>query len=106
MSHEPDRPCRHENFAADVAVNRIGEDDPGNTTGLPNHYSADIRVRCADCGEPFRWIGVPAGLSPAEPRSSADETELRAPLCPVSSSADFGLDAPGFTITRALQDNP
>jgi len=95
-----DRPCPHEHFAADVAVNRIGEDDPGNDTGLPNHYSADVRVRCVDCGEPFRWIGVPAGLSPHQPMCSVDETELRAPIRPASSDPDFGLGIPGFAITQ------
>lgn len=67
MPVDPDRPCPHENFAADVAVNRIGQDDPGNDSGLPTHYSADIQV------------------SPLAPTSSADQTELRAPLCPASS---------------------
>lgn len=85
MPVDPDRPCPHENFAADVAVNRIGQDDPGNDSGLPTHYSADIQVKCMDCGEPFRWIGVPGGVSPLAPTSSADQTELRAPLCPASS---------------------
>ena len=97
---DPDRPCPHEHFAADVAVNRIGEDDPGNTTGLPSGYSADIRIRCADCDEPFRWIGVPAGLSPNQPMCSIDETQLRAPIRPASSDPDFGLGIPGFAIVR------
>ena len=101
MTIDPDRPCRHENFAADVAINRIGEDDPGNDTGMPNHYSADISVRCSDCGEPFRWMGIRAGVSPSEPMCSVDETELHAPIRPASSDPDFGLGIPGFAITRS-----
>lgn len=97
---DPDKACPHGRFAAEVNVNRIGEDDPGNDTGLPNHYSADIRIRCADCGEPFRWIGVTGGLSPSQPMCSVDETELRAPIRPASSDPDFGLGIPGFAITQ------
>lgn len=65
---------------------------------VPIAYSAEIKVNCAECREPFRWNGVLAGLSPAEPRCSVDETELRAPLRPASADPDFGLGLPGFSI--------
>lgn len=94
MGAAPDRACPHENFDAVVAVNRITPVDGAP----PTAFNADIRVRCADCGEPFRWIGVPAGMSPAKPMVSIDETELRAPLRPASSDPDFGLGIPGFAI--------
>lgn len=94
MVADPDRSCLHENFEAVVAVNRLTAADDGLVTG----YTADIRVHCADCGEPFRWIGVPAGMSPARPVVSIDETELRAPLRPASSDPDFGLGLPGFAV--------
>ena len=89
-----DRPCPHENFAANVEVIRLTNGENG-----PVHaYSADITVRCADCDEPFRWIGVQAGLRPDRPMCSVDETELRAPLRPASSDPDFGLGIPGFAV--------
>lgn len=91
---DPDRACPHENFEATVGVHRLTDGDDGPVTG----YTAEIRVRCLDCDEPFRWIGVPAGLSPREPRVSVDETELRAPLRPASSDPDFGLGLPGFAV--------
>ncbi|WP_439947213.1 hypothetical protein [Streptomyces sp. BBFR109] len=50
------------------------------------------------CGEPFRWTGVQAGVSPRQPMCSVDETELRAPLRPASADPDFGLGLPGFTV--------
>jgi hypothetical protein len=62
-------------------------------------YSADIRIACTQCGEPFRWIGVQAGLKPGRPMVSVDETELRAPVRPASSDPDFGLGIPGFAVT-------
>lgn len=95
---DPDRPCPHEHFAATVEVNRLASTEDG-----PIHaYSADIRVQCADCGEPFRWIGLQAGLMPTKPMVSVDETELRAPLRPASSDPDFGLGIPGFAIRQVV----
>ncbi|MGW4042991.1 hypothetical protein [Streptomyces sp. NPDC004721] len=91
----PDKPCPHENFDATVDVNRITASDNDPTVV---GYNADIKVNCADCGEPFRWTGVPAGASPREPMCSIDETELRAPLRPASADPDFGLGLPGFAV--------
>lgn len=95
---DQDQPCPHLKFEASVAVNRIGEAETAD--GLPRAYVADITVRCADCDEPFRWVGVPAGLSFAHPMVSVDEAELRAPLRPASSDPDFGLGIPGFAIRQ------
>ena len=96
MSADPDKPCPHENFDAYVDVNRLtrSDDDP-----TPVAFIADIKVSCADCGEPFRWTGVPAGMSHAQPMVSVDETELRAPIRPASADPDFGLGLPGFAVT-------
>lgn len=96
MTTDPDKPCPHEDFMASVEVNRLTSTEGGPVTG----YSADIRVQCADCGEPFRWIGVEAGMMPDRPMVSVDETELHAPIRPASSDPDFGLGIPGFAITR------
>lgn len=94
---DPDRACPHENFAANVEVNRLtASDDDPTVIG----YTADIRVECAQCGEKFRWIGVPAGMSPVHPAVSVDETELRAPIRPASTDPDFGLGIPGFAIRQ------
>lgn len=73
----PDRPlardCAHEEFAATVAVGRIL--DVGK-------FVADIRISCAHCGEPFRFVGVPAGLRFDGPAVSIDGLELHAPIEP------------------------
>jgi hypothetical protein len=92
---DPDKPCPHEDFRADVEVNRLTDVDGGPVTG----YSADVRIRCAQCDEPFRWIGVQAGLNSGRPMVSVDETELHAPVRPASSDPDFGLGIPGFAVT-------
>lgn len=97
---DPDAPCPHLDFAAYVAVNRItGRDDDPTVIG----YSADITVTCADCGEPFRWTGVAAGLSPAGPMCSIDEATLIAPLRPASADPDFGLGLPGYAVSYRPQ---
>lgn len=92
---DPDRACPHEDFEVFAEINRLtASDDNPTIVG----YSADIKVRCANCGEQFRWIGVPAGMSPRRPMCGIDETELHAPLRPASADPDFGLGIPGFAI--------
>lgn len=93
---DPDKPCPHTEFDAFVDVARITKSDDDPTV---IGYSADIKVNCHDCGEPFRWTGAPAGLSPAHPTCSVDETSLIAPLRPASADRDFGLGLPGYAVT-------
>lgn len=93
---DPDRPCPHENFDAYVDVARRTKSDTDSTVV---GYSAEIKVNCRDCQEPFRWTGVQAGLSPARPMCSVDETELLAPLRPASADPDFGMGLPGYAVT-------
>jgi len=91
-----DRPCEHPHFDALVNVGRIGTGDTPD--GMPAAYVAEVTVKCGECGEPFRWSGVRAGLSYVEPMCSPDETELRAPMRPRSADPDFGMGLPGFAI--------
>lgn len=95
MNADPDRACPHENFTAAVTVDRIIDDT--DQTVMTGCYAA-ITVSCADCGEPFRWTGLDAGLSATQPRCSPDETELRAPIRPASADPDFGMGLPGYAI--------
>ena len=67
------RKCEHQNFEADVQVNRI--EDIGR-------FSADVRVKCMDCGVPFRFIGLPSGVDVNSPTVSIDATEGRFPIAP------------------------
>ena len=66
--------CRHEDFVANVAVNRL-EDTGG--------FAADITIRCAECQKPFQFLGLPGGLSPDKPTVSADCPEARMPIAPL-----------------------
>jgi hypothetical protein len=93
---DPDKPCPHPDFEAFVNVGRLLASEADTE---PNAFSAEITVACAACGERFRWIGVPAGLSGGRPTCSVDEFTLNAPLRPASSDPDFGLGIPGYAIT-------
>lgn len=96
---DPDRACLHPNFVATVEVcRRIADGEPELDSTPAIGFAADIRVHCAACDEPFRWVGVPAGLNPRHPTVSIDDLELRAPLRPASSDPDFGLGGIGFGI--------
>src|SRR3546814_18696807 len=92
-----DLPCPHEDVDAFVEVNRVTASDTDPTVV---GYHADIKVNCRDCGEPFRWTGVKAGMSQGRPMCSVDETELRAPLRPASADPACGLGLPGFPVQR------
>lgn len=96
VTANPDRACEHENFDAFVDVTRRTKSDSDPTV---IGYTADIKVNCQDCGEPFRWTGLQAGLSSAQPMCSVDEATLLAPLRPASADPDFGLGLPGYAVT-------
>lgn len=91
--------CLHMNFEANVEVNRILKDE---TSGEVERYSADVRIDCADCHLPFRFIGLPVGvdLNGAAVSVSGQEARLTiAPkgevLTPLDSTGTHG-----FTVRR------
>jgi len=65
--------CTHEDFVARVAVTRIL--DVGK-------FVAEITVECTVCGEPFRFVGAPAGFDCGRPTCSIDGLKLHAPIEP------------------------
>ncbi len=46
--------CEHHNFDATVRVARI--EDKGR-------FMAEIQIKCADCGTPMQFMGLPPGLN-------------------------------------------
>lgn len=85
--------CEHKEFAAQVAVNRI--EDTGR-------FSADIRIQCVECGEPFRFLGLPCGVDPNGAAVSVDGTEARLAIGTDETIANIldGDCALGFTVRR------
>ena len=65
--------CPHENFLANVNVNRLTDKDGGPV----NSYNCELTVVCADCGLNFRFICPDYGMLPDRPSISPDGQELR-----------------------------
>lgn len=84
--------CKHYNFSAQVNVFRMHDGidiDKILEAGAIeepeiNSYLTEIRVKCADCGLPFQFLGnIPMGVSFKSPTVSIDRLELRQPIQPL-----------------------
>lgn len=69
--------CLHENFAAQVDVNRIAGKD-----GAVAGFQADVRIQCAVCGKPFQFLGLKPGLDYRGAAISPDGLEARLGIVP------------------------
>jgi len=89
-------PCPHISHAAFVEVYQLTDErkPDGRITG----YTAELRIYCAACDEPFEFIGLPAGLSSSRPTADVPATTARLPIKPASAPANFGQGIPGFGI--------
>lgn len=85
--------CPHMNFKAQVNVTRM-TDNKDETTVMG--YTAEITINCLECGLPFEFIGVDAGMMPTRPMASPDAQELRAPIRPKGCKIMPAI--PGFTM--------
>ena len=72
--------CEHKEFEAEVTVNRI--EDTGQ-------FAADVHIKCIKCKKPFRFLGLPGGVSMSYPTISIDATEARLPIAPGSLFEDW-----------------
>jgi hypothetical protein len=86
--------CQHENFAANVDVHRLEGCEP-------MRFNADVRIECAECGLPFRFIGLPAGTDLNGAAVSVDATEARMAIAPKGQVVSV-LEgaATGFSVRR------
>lgn len=91
--------CPHLNFEANVNVARLFDEQTREDIP-PDRYSADVTIRCADCGEPFTFVGMPRGLSPTQPMMGFDGQEAHLPICPASENPNIGGEA--FVIRGGL----
>lgn len=90
--HSPET-CAHRQFKANVDVSRL--EDSGR-------FSADVRIMCADCGTPFRFLGLPCGLDLNGATVSADGEEARMAIGTAETVANIvdGVCPVGFTVRR------
>lgn len=79
--------CPHTAFAADVTVNRLEPDEGAVVPFAEESFNAEVRIKCTECGEDFRFIGFEAGISPTHPMTDPSQTELRLPIQPSSRDA-------------------
>jgi hypothetical protein len=85
--------CPHLNFKGDFKIARLTKTEGGPVIG----YAADVRIKCDQCGLPFRWMGLDAGIHPQQPRVSVDALELRAPIEPAYVTEILGMPLTGGT---------
>lgn len=85
--------CLHENFSARVNVNRLTDS---------GRFNADVTIKCADCGEPFRFLGLPCGSDLNGAAVSADGTEARLAIGTSETVANIieGNCPVGFTVRK------
>lgn len=89
--------CPHKQFDCNVNIARI--EDIGR-------FMAEVRVTCQQCGTPFRFIGLPAGMDYNSPCVSMDACELRAPVAPKGKVVSELKGGPqGFTIRRSESES-
>lgn len=89
--------CEHMDFLADVNVARILKGEGGPVV----RYMAEVRVKCAECGTEFRFVGLPAGMDYNSPCVSVDACEARMPIAPKGEVLSELEGTPiGFTVRK------
>lgn len=81
--------CQHMNFAANVNVIRL--EDSGR-------FMTEIRVKCADCGTPFKFLGLPMGLNLGGATVTLDGVEANIAVCPVGEEPPEPKGLMGYNI--------
>lgn len=67
------RACEHKAFKCTCTTNRI--EDIGA-------FVLDVTIECTQCGEPFQFLGLPAGLNFNSPTISIDGLTVHLPVLP------------------------
>ncbi len=75
--------CKHLIFEAIVDVNRLYDDESEVNTVEPDHYNADVKIKCCDCGMDFRFLGLLPGVNLNGATVSVDQLEARLAIKPV-----------------------
>lgn len=81
--------CKHSNLRTTVAVALL--EDSGRR-------NAEIKITCADCGKPFQFLGLSAGLNLDGAACSPDGLEARLAICPQGEKPNPMQAMLGFTV--------
>jgi len=95
-AHMPPTECQHRSHHR-VDAEVVYMADSGR-------FALDVRLYCADCDLPFRFIGLPAGVDLNGAAVSVDATEARLAVAPRGEviSALEGGQPSGFSVRRML----
>lgn len=93
--------CPHMNHNIYASIARIQKSDAEPETIIA--YTADIRIECHECRQPFEFIGLPNGMSYYRPTVSINGLELRAPIAIPGTRPPEGMA--GFTVTHQVFDD-
>ncbi len=98
--------CPHLNHNIFASIARIQKSELEPETIIA--YSADIKIECRDCGQPFEFIGLPNGMSFYRPTVSINGLELRVPLAipgtrPPENMAGFSVTHEVFDVKESLK---
>jgi hypothetical protein len=86
-------PCQHLNFASTVGIARLANEDQ------PLRFMAEIRIRCADCDQPFMFEAI-ADIGFRFDASSIDVSgqQLTTPVAPwdgrIATNANYQMRRP------------
>lgn len=84
--------CLHEKFRAEVNVNRLSD---------IGRFSADVKIRCEQCGSVFRFIGLPCGIDLNGAAVNPDATEARLAIAPLGEVVPAIEGPQGFSARRS-----
>lgn len=86
--------CEHLNHFTNVDIGRL------IMKSGKIRYTADIRINCSDCGTPFRWLGLSAGVDLEGAAVSVDGEEGRFSIAPQGEVLPAIEGVKGFTIRK------
>lgn len=87
--------CNHKNFVSEVMVHRVSPEEGMEAS----HFTADIKIKCADCKIDFRFLCSRGGVMWNEPTVGIAGDELRVPIHPNDGTEPLPPKIKGFSCT-------
>jgi len=86
MPETATEPCRHEHFETGFGFVRV--EAPGTDTAMG--WAMQLQVRCADCHEPFAFLGLDPAGAPNRAITAPDRLTAVIPIVPTSRAPRVG----------------